>query len=607
MAVGNLMDASSPYVHSNIYHIIGSVKDYFGNGDQTARKEIEETIRTFESWIDQLQAYEQEIYSFCGVGDFQALNAKLFGSEQDNKIMMAARSVVLESDTMLRLIPTITKKQIKAISDAIEGVNLGQYLNLDSTNEFTLSETRNAILEALTNMFSSTKGEQIVKADAMNVLVGSAKFKKSVSNDLADWVGRAAVQSKSKSGKFSRGSKMYQLATSILKNKIGGFKIPYSKFQQVFIEKFKERVIRDQLVLPVDKTLEQLAEDTCREIYHYLFEGKILTDIANILGERGEGMLGYTIDNTGFEEVRLQIEVIPTGKEDEEKIANAFKNELNVAASKIKMTDYSLNEKGSSNQSKSDMIIKIIGSNGTKIFRVQSKDFLIKRLENANQWDSVPQTIRMLDNNVSKILELLSEKTIIGQESINTLSYYIANMTWFNRYGSYDGETATKRNRGSGSTGGIGGMQEAINQIVSQGIQAFIGVTIQDAIEEKPLPINTFASNVFYFLGSRTLFPVSEVLKAAVDQMRGFSQLLFSTRFVIDTGSASFHTEGAEAFWNEKRERVSGGSFGAATYTDAGLVSVGKEQGATIISTVKGHINFNFDIGRILSISSYVF
>ena len=43
MAVGGLMEASSPYVHSNIYHIIGSVRDFYNSDDNKAAKRIEET------------------------------------------------------------------------------------------------------------------------------------------------------------------------------------------------------------------------------------------------------------------------------------------------------------------------------------------------------------------------------------------------------------------------------------------------------------------------------------------------------------------------------------------------------------------------------------
>lgn len=595
MAVGNLMNADSPYVHSNIYHIMGSVRDFFSNSsEQLAQKEIEKTIKIFESWIDQLQAYEQEIYNFCGVSDFQSLNAKLFGSEQEDKIVAAARAVILESDTMLRLIPSITEKQANAIFKVLKGTSIETYLpNIEQ--DLTLNETRAAVVAALQDMFSGS-GDKIVKAEALAQLGGSQKFKKAIDKDLSDWLGRATVRAKSK------GSKIHQLADAILKEKVGEFIIPYNKFQDIFIEKFKNRVTREQLAIPANKSLEQLAEDTCKRLYSYLFDGRTLTDIANILGERGEGLLGFTLDNTS-----LNIEVLPTGKQSEKQIAEYFKKELGIAASKIKMKDYTLDGSGGSAQSKSDMIIKIIGSNGTRLFRVQSKDSLMGRLEKANYGDSVYQTIRMLENNVSSILHMLSEKTIIDQGSIDTLSYYIANMTWFYENGSYDNESVSKRTRTEGSGGGIGGMQEAINRIISQGIQAFVGVTIEDELEENPLPINMFASNVFYFLSARTLFPVSEVLKAAIDQMRGFSQLLFSTRFVINTGSASFNPKGAKEFWEEKLRAVGTEGFQGLIYTNGGLVNVGTAQGATIINTVTGRINFTFDIGKILMLSSYVF
>lgn len=599
MAVSNLMSASSPYVHSNIYHVIDSVKNFFNEVDSNEiQKQIEDTVKIFENWIKELQIYEQELYSFCGVSDFQGLNAKLFGTNQEDKIKAAAISVILRSDVISRLVPLITKEQTEAILQVVNNASIDDFFP-QGIDKITLSQTREVIRAALINAFTSAgyqEGGRITRIEAINALNNGKEINKKLNEDLKDWIGQAIVKNK-------RNNKIDQLAKSILKEKIGSFVIPKSTFSDTFIPLFREKLLQEQIVTTDNENLETIISQVSSELYSRLFEGKFLADLPNIIGQRGEGLLGYAMDSG--ENPALNIEVLSTGSKNEKEIVELLKEHgVNVVNSQ--MRDYGIKESAGA-QSKSDMIITIHNDNGAKAFRVQSKDSLMRRLENddVKRFDSVYQTIRMLDSNISSILELLQSRTIIGQNSIDTMAYYIANLIWFAEAGTYtrDGK-AEKRNRGI--TGGLAGMQEAINRIISQGIQAFIGITIADNVEDNP--INISASNIFYFLSARTLFPVSEVLKAAVDQMRGFTQTLFRLRFVIDTNSATFLINNPKDFLEAKLSAVGIEGFNSSgNYSNSGLLGIGRAQGSSIMGSATGHINFTFDIGKILSISSYVF
>lgn len=604
MSIGGLMDASSPYVHSNIYHLIGSVRDFFSE-DSTSKtaQEVESTIEIFKEWIKQLQNYEQELYSFCGVADFQSLNEKLFGTGQTTQqVAKIAHMTILESGVIQKLTPKISKAQMTKILSNFQKIPINSIFT-PQENELDLTEVRSRLVGALASALKEG-GNWISKDFAIETIVGPSEggkdgIKQALEQSLSTWIGKAQREAR------SRGSKMRQLSDAILKTGMS-FNISFNDFEVAFLPRFLERLKEARIPILAEEDLSQLASDYTKKIYHLIFEGKNFTQLQSILGERGENMLEFAVDESNL---KMEIKII--GSETEEQIKKDTENFLMGVSGDIEMANYNL---GSGDKlSKSDAMIKIESPSGIKIFRVQSKDALLTQLEKASFGDSVYQTVHMLENSVLQILQMLSERTIIGQDSIDTLAYYIANMVWFLNAGSYervgkgeDSFTTTTRTRGSGETAGLWGVQEAINSIISQGIQAFIGMTINEKAQEGT-PLELSATNIFYFLGARALFPVSEVLKAAVAQMEGLKEQLFSLRFVINTSGVAFSYNDAKNFWEAKARAVEPGHLSGSAYEDAGLLSIGKSQGAAIMGSVSGRINFTFDIGKILQLSSYVF
>lgn len=602
MAVGGLADVNSPYVHSNIYHIIGSVRDFSAEGAQDrAAKEVDSTIEIFKEWVAQLKQYEEELYSFCGVSDFQGLNEKLFGTgQQSQQVAKIAHSVILESSLIQKLAPKITKRQMSEILSNFQNISVENIFT--NVEELDLTEVRKKLAGVLTNTLKSG-GTWVSKDFVLNTITGPQadqnEVRQALEQSLSGWVRKA------KTDAHSRGSKIRQLADAILKTGMN-FTIPFSDFESVFFPRFLQRLKEAKIPIAAEEDLFQLALEYTKKIHSLIFEGKNFTQLQAILGERGDNILQFIID-----ESKLKIEIKIVGSETEEQIKKDTENFLVGVSGNIEMANYNLSE--GDKLSKSDAMIKIESPSGAKIFRIQSKDALLTQLETASFGESVYQTVHMLENSVSQILQMLSNRTIIGQSSIDTLAYYIANMTWFYNAGSYERTRknendfiTTTRTRGSGENAGLWGIQEAINSIVSQGIQAFIGMTINKEAQGST-PLDLSATNIFYFLGSRTLFPVSEVLKAAIAQMEGLKGQLFSLRFVINTSGVNFSYKNAKAFWEAKAAAVSPNSLYGSSYSDAGLLNVGRSQGSSIMGSVSGRINFTFDIGKILQLSSYVF
>ena len=185
------------------------------------------------------------------------------------------------------------------------------------------------------------------------------------------------------------------------------------------------------------------------------------------------------------------------------------------------------------------------------------------------------------------------------------IAYFLANATWFYTAGSispnnkgYDPRTRTsKQNQGKGGAG-----------ILSIGIGAFIGLTIAQGAEQVPSSVNFNASNIFYFLGNRTLFPVSEILKSAVTIMKETQQRLLPSRLhlVADMKDISYGYSDALSLYKSK-QNIPGGLQAGRNYQDAALLQIGQSQGKNIMDMLTGHVNIDFQIIDILMSSSYLF
>lgn len=592
MAISDLYSKDSPYVHSNIYHFIDSVEDYFGSfNDNEARADLDRTIDNFNKWIGTLQKYEQELYTFFGVSDYQGLNTKLFGYEA-NIFSKIAQSVILQSNMIRKLIPTINKEQAEQIFKAVNNVGFDSlFQNME--NELPLNTVREQLFNSLKDFLRpATDGKTITKSTALTQL--GPELSKALADDFKDWTKEAKLDATSKT------SKLHQLSDAILKQAMGDFNISKSDFMSAFMPEYLQALREAQIPISSEKNLHNIAQDYALKMYNAMFANHKFTDRSSIIGRRGEGMIKYSMDTSDTRqgaEFNLKVEILDIGNKSEAEI----QQELISISKNLEMTNYSI--KGENNFSQTDIIIKVETDHGTKLFRVQSKDSLLSQLEKTDKSKSVsPMTIHMKSGSISKILNMLLEKTIMTQEETNMLGYYIANTIWFHERGTYSSATDSSEKRTRGIGGGLAGAQAIINQIVSRGIQAFIGITINEANEDAPL--NLMATNIFYFLGARALFPVSEVLKAAVTQMENLKTELMRIHFRIDMGTADFKYDKVKEFWEKKLNKV--GTF-TSGYNSGELLGIGKSQGAAIMGSVSGAINFVFDIEKVLRLSSYLF
>lgn len=595
ISLSEAADRNRPYIHSNIYNFMmdtSTMMADFRNG-----QEIRDVIALYESWIEQLRTYESELYDFCEVGDYKGLNRLLFGEGLASKrLSYIAQEVLRKPSFVAQLVPKIDRSIATAIFNEFDAkpqfvTNAVNEL-LNNKNEVSISETTDAIVKAIKDQLGE---KDRVSADQFNAVFKSFK------SDIKKW---ASTSVKSKQNNLQEAAKKL-LAETLQKQ---GVLITESVFLSHFVPAFKKELsYRNTIIFTqVSSNLNQIITELGERIYADIANGSGFLSLYSsiLLGKRGEGVLNFSIrEIQGPRETEegvvlpLKMEAITTGNLSEEKIYEQYFKQLGLSKEEAMLRNHNVDT-----FSGTDNLIKIIGPRGTKFFRVQSKDSALKQLEGKNA-DYAIQHVRMLkEDSVDHTLATLENENIITADEAAKLAYVMANVVWFQIKGSYriGSSHLTKVTQSTGSSNVSSGI-EYINTILSTHIKDLIGITVK---EGAPKELHLNATNIFYFLGARTLFPVSEVLDQVVKRLRDFENKLFSIRYILNTKSVSSSLvwSSARDFFAEKQRNFSRDSLYSSE-----VLEVGKTQGGAIMSSLTGHLNFDFQIAEILKISSYVY
>ena len=594
MAVSSrLLNGYAPYVHSNIYNFIDFVGLEF---DENLKpdSEIKKTVELYKNVAKQLRAYEQELYTFCGVSNYQDLNVKLFGKNDSlDKFKDLARQVMNDPDFIRKLVPNFTTKFLenlykildKQLVDVIKSKLLNQ-------NDVSYSELRRVILESLKENFISGK-KTVTKEETLASLFNKnidKNFQDNINKEINNFWKEQIARVSGKKGL------LYDSETTILNNFIQtqNFSINEENFINNFTSAFIKKAEKNVFLTLPNEDIEAIGRGFGKSLYRKIFRDKNnLTNLSAILGEIGENLIKFSLKETGIE-----AEIIDVGKKNEIKVAQEFRKANLVENFGEAMLQYHDPRK----QSQTDFLIKINKGKETKLFRVQSKNSILDQLKNKSS--TKPQSIFFNDENneVLSLLERLEKRQILSAQDTQKIAYFIANLTWFNQGGHYESRSDKTETRNRGDKGGLAGAQVLINKIMSTGIQYFIGATINE--EYSNVNINVNASNIFYFLSARTIFPTSEILLQVAKALEDSGNELVYTRYKIITSSANFSEPSAKMFYEEKLRAV--GKFLGREYTDSALLDVGQRQGQSIMDSVQGTYIINFNIKKILMQSSYL-
>lgn len=581
--IQTLASLETPYIHSNKYHLINAIRDF--NKATETQNALNALVEQFRTTIRILKDQEKEIYAYCKVGDYQGLNYKLFGSNtSSDSLEQIAYRTLSSSDFIRELVPYFSKEQVKQISKSFKGDKVIE----TGTEEIIDYPTLVRLIES--HLGKLMEGESASKEEVEGLFKtkGKNSILEAIQEAMKDW--SQGIRKKS----TSSSSHMRKLAKTIIEANLGNMELNETQFKTTYLKYFKKEIEKTGLVIPFldgEKSLDNVLAPYIDDAYIQFKKGLGIS-FSHIRGNVAEQGLELAFKWAGLSG---ELDYTVTGPINEEQIETIF----NEVAKNVKMQSFHKDRA----QSQSDMIITLKKGDGTALlFRVQSKNKSSEWLESIdkNAVKSRPEIIKMVeDGSVKELLTRLKEFGRINSEDADIIAYLLANAAWFSIEGSIDSdENVTDEGK---TTGGPFGSIALAEQILTKGISAFIGMSFDESGQVLPN-----ASNIFFFLDNKTLFPVSAILEQAIEQMTTLQNELFKLRYIINLSSVSFKYEGAEEFREAKIAAIE--SFiPQGTYNDPSLLAIGQDQGFGIMNSLTGHVNFNFNLATILRQSSFQF
>ena len=605
-AFNKLIGRNDPYIHSDIDNVFEFVNTINEDPSSSVQRDLQNTIQSFSRYAKQLQNYEQELYDFCGVQDYQGLNKKIFGtnSEKDNIIQMIYH--ILRNPQFIReLVPTVNEELLREAmsvfnnSDKFTDEFYADFLK----NDLTIGTLRKAIVQAF---------EENSRRNYEDINTLMKQLDSNFAASIEQKVTELGVQRLKVKGASSRTAGIKQLAKIILQEKLGDkITVTRTTFMKAFIEGFKRLMTTYNYVLPLEENVN--VEDFLRaigeDIYFRLIKDSNLSPFnSNLIGQLAEYGLGFAVENTQ-NQIEGTLTIDTRGNKSEKAVAEWLSQITNEDVKIMGFND----PRG---QSQSDMVLKLFNGRQQKIYRIQSKNSILDWLENYDEsiQSNRPLTIHITDSkNTKELLEKLANRNFLTDEQTAQIAYFLANAVWFNTSGAvhYNKKNDTYNLR-KGSRN-LDPILNLVDRILTQGIGAFVGITVSEAMQdtESEMKVDINSTNVFWFLGNRTLFPVSQILLAAINIMSKVEQEIESSRlkYILDTKTIKSNLMSAYDLFKLKRVAigVNNSFLESGNYEDPGLLHAGKEQGYNIMNNLQGHVNLDFQILRILKESSWVF
>ena len=606
------LSMTAPYVHSDLYRFnrtdIG-VKEKV----DTIKGRFEAIADTYENYAQILENYEFELYNFLNLPEktYQGLNRFLF--EDPTSLNRIAQKVLQDPEFIYGIAPKITDSVIDIAVTIFKDPNLQSELrtlikNSIQQNHASIFQLSQEIINALqlANVFPK-------KATTKSVFVNVDKVKDifAVNPDILVNFSEKAKQS-IKTNVTSKNSIFKTAINQALAKKNIKTTVDETVFKQQFIKVFDRIVSEFEEPLLVD-WIDTAKINYANEAWAFYSANGAVGQRLAIQGDVGEAglQLQFYDKFMNYNTSQTTITVIPTGHKNENQITDEIARILKDEGNKAK---YQLKEfHNPKKQGMTDEIIMIHSPNGTKTFRVQSKNFGLRWLDEIEKGENKERTIvpPLEKGSTLQLIETLRNQQFIDGKQANELAYYIANLIWFRNQGSIQHyNTKKSRTRKQIGPGGLKDAQNLINRFFSEAISAFLGLTYTDILTASTSKIVPEASNIFFWLGNTELFPVSQVLREVAKQLRdvakplqGQTTSLFNLYYVIDTNVGALPT--AREFYARKQFFTDHLNYDG-DYTDPGLLNVGQSMGQTIMSRAQGYVNLNFYMSKILQ-STYKF
>ena len=595
MGVENLLSLNRPYVHSSVINFRLALRDLVGVSTaqkyRETNKQFQDNLNTLTKISTGLKKETNEFCQRCGAKDWIELNRMMFGSSESNDM----HNIFLRALTNTQLAEEIVKKTI-SVSD----------LEKKLSNNEVSQQVIKAIKDKQKNSISVNRLSDLIIQSLGEGFIKDGKGKPLTRKQQEEMLSAIGLPTGSSGGKGFQTLQSKELKKTIRNIIIGTFKKNLMTDRDALCSFFIKFYNEEEANVKTSVGYSSPNDNEIRQLFNQVITDDMLleTIMSSLLGDLGEEGISTVLNDTDL--------VISTRIGDMSEIEIKGKYE-----GKIKQLVIHTSE---NKQSRSDLLWTTPDKSMT--VRVQSKNSLLKGvraqfLQTQDKAEDYPIIHNILmagsaDTTARDLLnQLVSPNGDVGslftEEQGKVVAYILANMAWFNRYSDYSTDSRVKKT-GNYKESGFEGPRQLMMNLLSftitdlLGISRLFNVKDMDNLEE-----NFTSSNIFVLVGNRQVVPTYLIIDDIIDNIKDLYDDIQTAAINLIWEERKMQPiyKSAAGFHQAKIDRS--GALVGRDYTDANLLSVGQEQGESIMVSLPVHINLNLNMRSLFNKTSYDF
>lgn len=567
-----LQSWGAPYVHSNYYLFSRQLREHmFSIDEQKGMTRMDEQISALKKVRDGL--YE-EAKAFLGNDTPKIAYRKII--EGDTEISRIGKQVIADPAARKALLRTTYTK--KEVTDIIKPGVLEE-LAEKIVEELDIKELAEAISKELFDKGFGKQSRAIQIEQLKQIFNIDPKVLDRILNDFLKG------KLRSSSGKIQKIVKEI-LAQKKKEDSGENGSIVYENFIRYFERAVKDRARQSGLYSTNIDIVTQYLERVKPKLKNIIKQQYSITDASRALGEEIHASVN---ENSGLVEIAVG-----------DKTEREIRADNNLIPSLETATTWNDPNK----MSYTDLIL--INSNGMRV-RAQSKNYVeaygtfLRTKQDGTKQDVYQSTHLFSRKMLFKefFMKLMTESggriNIAGEIDLDTLSYIVANEIWFDMHGSIDKGSSVGWRTGKVHTR-LFDSDSWLSRALSGAFVNFLGIVVSESGEVIPS-----ISNVFFLIDNEALVPTYELIDNVIKYYEnGMAQMVNIDVSPSRTG-VGFDYTSPSRFLQAKADATPDG-LRQATYTDEGLVTVGRLQGQHIMNTLQiKSVNLGISLKQLLT------
>ena len=562
-----LQSWGAPYVHSNYYLFSKQLRErMFSIDKQKGISRMDEQISALKRVGDRLY---KEAKAFLGNDTPEIAYRKII--EGDTEISRIGKQVIADPAARKALLKTTYTKE-----EAMDLIKPGALEELAEkmAEELDIKELAEVISKEL---FAKGFGKQsrVIQIEQLKKIFNIDP--KILDRILIDFL----------KGKLrSSSGKIQKIVKEILTQKKKGESkkndsTVYENFIRYFERAVKDRARQSGLYSTNIDIVTQYLERVRPKLKNIIKQQYSITDASRALGEEIHASVN---ENSGLVEIAVG-----------DKTEKEIRADNNLIPSLETATTWNDPNK----MSYTDLIL--INSNGMRV-RAQSKNYVEAYETFLRTKQDVYQSTHLFSRKMlfkEFFMKLMTESggriNIAGEIDLDTLSYIVANEIWFDMHGSIDKGSNVGWRAGKMHTR-LFDSDSWLSRALSGAFINFLGIVVSESGEVIPS-----VSNVFFLIDNKALVPTYELINNVIKYYEtGKAQMTNIDVSPSRTGIGFDYTSPLR-FLQAKADATPDG-LRQATYTDEGLVTVGRLQGQHIMNTLQiNAVNLGIGLEQLLT------